>query len=397
MNKKRLPEILKNNKVVILSGMAIIAFIVMVVGFEFTALNELGGLNAKEAGVLAISFVIIVSAILIVVAFNLNATKKREKAIEKRLQVSDTLINCITILTEEHNINRAIDSLLKVLNDYFKGDRAYLFEFDYEKQTTSNSYEYATDGITPQIDVLQDIPLNVIDSWIKMFEETGTFYISSIDKDVDKESDTYRILEMQGIESLIAVPLIDNGKIIGFLGIDNPKLNYNALSLLSAATFFILDSIDRRESHATLERLSFEDTLTGVFNRNSFNHDIEKLKKHRLNDVGIAFFDINGLKEVNDTKGHVEGDRLIKAAAEVISSVFSGETYRIGGDEFVVIAVGSDEKAFNRGVEAVLEKLALEKISTSVGVSVADNTEHIEAHLTSADSRMYENKKAYYK
>lgn len=397
MNKKRLPEILKNNKVVILSGIAIIALIVMVVGFEFTALNELGGLNAKEAGVLAVSFVIIVSAILIVVAFNLNATKKREKAIEKRLQVSDTLINCITILTEEHNINRAIDSLLKVLNDYFKGDRAYLFEFDYEKQTTSNSYEYAADGITPQIDVLQDVPLSVIDTWIKMFEETGTFYISSIDKDVDKESDTYRILEMQGIESLIAVPLIDKEKIIGFLGIDNPKVNYNDLSLLSAATFFILDSIERRESHATLERLSFEDTLTGVFNRNRFNHDIEKLKKQRLNDVGIAFFDINGLKEVNDTKGHVEGDRLIKAAAEVISLVFSGETYRIGGDEFVVIAVGSDEKAFNRGVEAVLEKLASEKISTAVGVSVADNTEHIEAHLTSADSRMYENKKAYYK
>lgn len=397
MNKKRLPEILKNNKVVILSGIAIIALIVMVVGFEFTALNELGGLNAKEAGVLAISFVIIVSAILIVVAFNLNATKKREKAIEKRLQVSDTLINCITILTEEHNINRAIDSLLKVLNDYFKGDRAYLFEFDYEKQTTSNSYEYAADGITPQIDVLQDVPLSVIDTWIKMFEETGTFYISSIDKDVDKESDTYRILEMQGIESLIAVPLIDKEKIIGFLGIDNPKVNYNDLSLLSAATFFILDSIERRESHATLERLSFEDTLTGVFNRNRFNHDIEKLKKQRLNDVGIAFFDINGLKEVNDTKGHVEGDRLIKATAEVISSVFSGETYRIGGDEFVVIAVSSDEKAFNRGVEAVLEKLASEKISTAVGVSVADNTENIEAHLTSADSRMYENKKVYYK
>ena len=397
MNRKRLPEFLKNNKVVILSGIAIIALIVMVVGFEFTALNELGGLNAKEAGVLAISFVIIVNAILIVVAFNLNATKKREKAIEKRLQVSDTLINCITILTEEHNINRAIDSLLKVLNDYFKGDRAYLFEFDYEKQTTSNSYEYAADGITPQIDVLQDVPLSVIDTWIKMFEETGTFYISSIDKDVDKESDTYRILEMQGIESLIAVPLIDKEKIIGFLGIDNPKVNYNDLSLLSAATFFILDSIERRESHATLERLSFEDTLTGVFNRNRFNHDIEKLKKQRLNDVGIAFFDINGLKEVNDTKGHVEGDRLIKAAAEVISSVFSGETYRIGGDEFVVIAVGSDEKAFNRGVEAVLEKLTSEKISTSVGVSVADNTEHIEAHLTSADSKMYENKKAYYK
>ena len=397
MNRKRLPEFLKNNKVVILSGIAIIALIVMVVGFEFTALNELGELNKNEAGVLAISFVIIVSAILIVVAFNLNATKKREKAITKRLQVSDTLINCITILAEEHNINRAIDSLLKVLNDYFKGDRAYLFEFDYEKQTTSNSYEYAADGVTPQIDVLQDVPLSVIDTWIKKFEETGTFYISSIDKDVDKESDTYRILDMQGIESLIAVPLIDNGKIIGFLGIDNPKVNYNDLSLLSSATFFILDSIDRRESHAKLERLSFEDTLTGVFNRNKFNHDIEEFKVSRLSDVGVAYFDINGLKQVNDTLGHIEGDRLIKKTACVINDIFKGETYRIGGDEFVVIAMGFNETDFNNGVENVLRGFSCRDISVSVGVSWAENTEKLEECLTSADNRMYERKKEYYK
>ncbi len=397
MNKKRLPEILKNNKVVILSGIAVIALIVMVVGFEFTALNELGELNKKEVGVLAISFVIIVSAILIVVAFNLNATKKREKAIEKRLQVSDTLINCITILAEEHDINRAIDILLKVLNDYFNGDRAYLFEFDYDKQTTSNSYEYAAAGVTPQIDVLQDVPLSVIDTWIKMFEETGTFYISSIGKDVDKDSDTYRILEMQGIESLIAVPLVDNEKIIGFLGIDNPKVNYNDLTLLSSATFFILDGIDRRESHAMLEKLSFEDTLTEVFNRNKFNHDIENLKARKLDSVGIAYFDINGLKLINDTKGHVEGDRIIKEAAKVIKSVFPKQTYRIGGDEFVVIAKCSDEADFNNRVEDVLRGFSEKDISVSVGVSWAENTEKIEEHLTSADNRMYERKKEYYK
>lgn len=397
MNRRQLPEFLKNNKVIIMSGVAIIALIVIVVGFEFTALQELGRLNKRVASVLAISFVIIVSAILIVVGFNLNATKKREKAITKRLQVSDTLINCITILAQENNINKAIDSLLKVLNDYFDGDRAYLFEFDYDKQTTSNSYEYAAEGVTPQIDVLQNVPLSVIDTWIKMFEETGTFYISSIDKDVDRDSDTYRILEMQEIESLIAVPLIENEVIIGFLGIDNPKMNYDDLSLLSSATYFILDSIDRRESHATLEKLSFEDTLTGVFNRNKFNHDIEKLKVHKFNNVGIAYLDINGLKVVNDTQGHIEGDRLIKNAAIAIKSIFPNETYRIGGDEFVVIALRVDEHTFNHKVEELLENLAEEGISVSVGVSCGQDSGNIEEYLTSADKLMYENKKEYYK
>ena len=397
MKKNRVPEILKNNTVIIASGIAVIAIIIAVIGFEFTALNELGEVNKKEVNVLTLSFVIIVSAIISVVAFNLNATRKREKSIAKQLQVSDTLVNCITILAEEQNINKAINKLLKVLNDYFNGDRAYLFEFDYEKQTTSNSYEYAADGITPQIDVLQDVPLDVIDTWIKMFEETGTFYISSLGKDVDKDSDTYRILEMQEIESLIAVPLVKNKKIIGFLGIDNPKINYNDLSLLSSATFFITDGIERRESHTMLEKLSFEDTLTEVFNRNKFNHDVENLKVLKLDNVGIAYFDINGLKLINDTKGHVEGDRIIKAAAKTIKDVFPNKTYRIGGDEFVVIDESFNEAEFNSHVENVLRGFSENGISVSVGVSWAGNTEHIEENLTSADNRMYERKKEYYK
>jgi transcriptional regulator with GAF, ATPase, and Fis domain len=134
-----------------------------------------------------------------------------------------------------------------------------------------------------------------------MFEETGTFYISSLDKDVDKDSDTYRILEMQQIQSLIAVPLWEDDTIIGFLGIDNPKINYDDLSLLSSATYFILDGIDRRESHAMLHRLSFEDTLTGVYNRNRFNHLIDDMAGRSVENTGVAFFDVNGLKRINDT------------------------------------------------------------------------------------------------
>ncbi len=397
MKNKRVPEIIKNNTVIIVSGIVVIAIIIAVIGFEFTALNELGKVNEKEASVLTLSFVIIVSAIIIVVAFNLNATKKREKSIEKRFNEADTLVNCITILAEEKDINRAINKLLKVLNDYFDGDRAYLFEFDYIRQTTSNSYEYAKEGVSPQIDNLQDIPLDVIDTWIKMFRETGMFYISSLDKDVDKESDTYRILEMQEIESLIAVPLIENDEIIGFLGIDNPQLNYNDLSLLSSATFFILDSIDRRESYVMLERLSFVDTLTEVFNRNKFNNVIEELKNKKIKNSGVAYFDINGLKKVNDTKGHVAGDVMVQTAAKVIDSVFPKCTYRIGGDEFVVISSETSEEDFSNGVECVLKVLVDEKIQISVGVCWQDVSEDIESQLVTADNLMYEQKNEYYK
>ena len=149
-----------------------------------------------------------------------------------------------------------------------------------------------------------------------------------------------------------------------------------------------MDGIERRESHTMLEKLSFEDTLTEVFNRNKFNHDVENLKVLKLDNVGIAYFDINGLKLINDTKGHVEGDRIIKAAAKTIKDVFPNKTYRIGGDEFVVVDESFNEAQFNSHVENVLRGFSENGISVSVGVSWAGNTEHIEEYLTSADNRM---------
>ncbi len=397
MQPSKTKNFIKNNKVVLLSGLTIFIVFFIIAYFELKMISDHGWHNIHSLNILRYSFAGVCILVFVITAINLIATRNRENKTKKQLSIADTLINCITLLAEEKDINKAIDSLLKILNDYFDGDRAYLFEFDYEKQTTSNSYEYAAPGITKQIDILQDIPLEVIDTWIKKFEETGTFYISSLNKDVDKESDTYKILEMQGITSLIAVPLIKDDLIIGFLGIDNPKINYENLTLLSSATFFILDSIDRRESHEKLRRLSFEDTLTSVYNRNKFNHDIEEYQNKPVDDIGIAYFDLNGLKEVNDTQGHEAGDKLIKNTANAINSVFIGNTYRIGGDEFVVITHSVEKDIFEEKVQNVIKKLNENNISVSLGTSWAQSSETIQKQLTTADHLMYENKLLYYK
>lgn len=397
MKKLKFKNFLKGNKVILLSGLTVLAVFFTIGYIELKIISDHGWHNAVALNITRFSFAGVCVLILLVTTVNLIASRSREKQTKKQLGISDTLIDCITLLTTEHNINNAIDNLLKILNDYFDGDRAYLFEFDYEKQVTNNTYEYAAEGVTKQIDILQNVPLEVIDNWIKKFEETGTFYISSLDKDVDKDSDTYKILEMQEITSLIAVPLVQNDIIIGFLGIDNPKINYDDLTLLSSATFFILDSIDRRESHQKLHRLSFEDTLTEVHNRNKFNHDIEEYCLHPVEDIGVAYFDLNGLKQINDNEGHSAGDKLVKNAATGINSVFIGDTYRIGGDEFVVITCHVKKDVFEQNVQETINKLNANGISVSFGTSWEQNSETIEKQLSTADHKMYENKLLYYK
>ena len=111
----------------------------------------------------------------------------------------------------------------------------------------------------------------------------------------------------------------------------------------------------------------------------------------------MVYFDINGLKEVNDSRGHSAGDLLIKNAARNIAKGFNGDTYRIGGDEFVVIKTDVEKEDFERSVKSVVAGLNAEGISVSYGASWLDECNDIEQQLAVADKLMYSDKLRYYK
>lgn len=397
MKRKRFINYVKINRLVLISGGAIITALTIVMLFEYNLFKSFGRIDEKTSRILIFSFILVTLLTLLITALNLRDTQKKEKETRKRLQISDTLVNCIALLAAEHDTEKAIHSLLVILNNYFDGDRAYLFEFDYDNQTISNSYEYVTHGASKQMDALQNIPLEVIGAWLERFKRTGAFCISNVEKELDKNSYAYKVLKKQEVDRMIAVPLVDGNVIIGFLGIDNAKINYEDLSLLSSASFFILDSIEKRENNAKLQKLSYEDTLTSVYNRNKFNAIIEELRSKQVSEIGIAYFDINGLKTINDNEGHEAGDRLIKNSADGINGIFAGDTYRIGGDEFVVISCQANREVFETKVSTVIENLKDKGISVSYGTSWLETSNDIDEKLSIADHLMYENKMYHYK
>ena len=328
--------------------------------------------------------------------WNLQLHLSRE-TVEKEASVSNTLIKCIRVLNSHPDMDVALNKLLEIIDKYFDGDRAYIFENDYERQTTSNLYEYTVDGVVPEIDELQDVPLGAIDYWMDRFREDGTFYISDVKKEVDKDTDTYRLLKMQNIKKLIAVPLIEEKKIIGFIGVDNPKQNYEDLSLLSSVTFFILDSIEKREMTKELQKMSFEDGLTRLNNRNKFNQVMDELKVTPPKSMGVVYLDLNGLKEVNDRFGHEAGDKLIKKSAKIIYDIFGVDAFRIGGDEFVAIVVNDSKESFVNKVKSTKALMKQKEVSISVGTSFREENCDIEKQLADADMKMYEEKQKFYK
>lgn len=160
--------------------------------------------------------------------------------------------------------------------------------------------------------------------------------------------------------------------------------------------FNAFDISKRIRAENALSRLSFIDSLSGLFNRNRFNMDLARYAKMQLCQLGVACFDLNGLKQINDALGHSAGDRLIHCAAASIWRAFPDRSYRVGGDEFVVLDETIDQQRFQRCVLDVCKDLAAQQISISVGTSWRNQNCNIHEQLEEADAQMYLKKKLYY-
>ncbi len=95
----------------------------------------------------------------------------------------------------------------------------------------------------------------------------------------------------------------------------------------------------------TYNLLSIQDFLTGLKNRRGFHESANLLKPDE--EIGILFFDLNGLKYINDHNGHDAGDRFVRKMADLLREHFAdGEIFRMSGDEFIVILKLSDDHSF---------------------------------------------------
>lgn len=178
-----------------------------------------------------------------------------KKKLESAIRQSDSVKTYFKFYLDRPKREDTLNLLLEDLGGYYKADRAYIFEINEKEQTTSNTYEWCDEGVTPEIDNLQNLPLSLVQGWIDAFEEEGEFYISSLSEEYDPEDPTYKILDDQNIESLMVAPIYVEGAIKGYLGVDNPRDNIDDMLLLVVVAATAYSEITNREffHHAKAE------------------------------------------------------------------------------------------------------------------------------------------------
>jgi len=116
------------------------------------------------------------------------------------------------------HFDEALNQLLKSVGLFCQVDRTYYFRYDHVAKTTSNTHEWCAEGVTPEIENLQDIPFTLIETWVNAHFNGNTIYIPDVQN--LEESTLKEILSSQGIKTLITIPVMNGDLCLGFVGFD---------------------------------------------------------------------------------------------------------------------------------------------------------------------------------
>jgi PAS domain S-box-containing protein len=116
-------------------------------------------------------------------------------------------------------LNQKIACALQMTGEFTGVDRAYIFSYDFERQVTSNTYEWCAKGIEPMLEFLQDVPLEGLEDWMGAHLKGDAMHVPWVE-DLPTASILRSILEPQGIKTLVTIPLMYDSKCLGFVGLD---------------------------------------------------------------------------------------------------------------------------------------------------------------------------------
>lgn len=308
------------------------------------------------------------------------------------------VMECIRMMYSSVDTDTAIYNTLETLGKYFRAERAYVFRVC--SKHMDNTHEWCADGVLPEKDQLQRVPVEVIDRWLESFRSNESVIIQDLESIRESAPEEYAILKPQDIRSLITFPLQEKGQLAGYFGMDNPDMeNMGEISdTFKILAYFFESLLERKEREDYLKKIGFTDGMTGALNRNAFIRDTMPGYNREMISMGVFFIDINGLKKTNDTYGHEAGDDLIRDVHRIVRAAMEDyPVYRLGGDEFVVLCRDiSKERQLELEKRLRMELDGRNGCSAAVGSSFSTNPDNLGELVDMADRKMYRDKKQHY-
>ena len=244
---------------------------------------------------------------------------------------------------------------------------------------------------------------------MRRMAETGE---PAIDPDIHADPEWVKIPGSEWIRSYIGAPILNKGKLLGFINLNAEVPNFfkeEQLSQLRAFTDQAAVAIRNAQMFEEMEHLAITDSLTGLYNRRYFfeftENEIERSKRYKK-DLSMIMMDIDHFKRVNDQFGHPIGDRALKMVSDIsLRSLRKVDVMcRFGGEEFAILLPETPKDEALIAAERICREignacLATERgdVSVTVSIGVAGLDEEINAMnrlISAVDEALYNAKNA---
>ena len=148
-----------------------------------------------------------------------------------------------------------------------------------------------------------------------------------------------------------------------------------------------------------LKDASCFDRLTRMHNRNAYEDCLEDISSYANDNLACVYIDVNGLREINNSKGHARGDEMLKTIAEEIQNYFGEEfSFRVGGDEFIIFIPDANQFDIEYGLYKLIKGVEAKGYHVASGFEIATIKElSVDKLISAAEKKMYNNKKQFYK
>lgn len=237
---------------------------------------------------------------------------------------------------------------------------------------------------------LSDLPSEELAEHIRN-RETGFMQLENGKDDLFV---SYMPMEMENWEIIVTVQesaVFASANAIRF----SQRLFLIAVSVLLALYLFWM-IYSNRNSIAATEKQANIDVLTGLQNRNRYEAFCQTLDD-KVREFTCIYIDANGLHEINNTRGHLAGDQMLRYIADTLKVAFGEEmVYRIGGDEFVVFQRRRSLHDIEKDMQRVHSEIERNDYHVSAGICASDTMMSVNEMIKTAEKRMYEAKQKYY-
>lgn len=160
---------------------------------------------------------------LLETAYDLSAMEQMQTGLEERLKVSEQALKSMAALIDHEDLDTAVQKYLHETGEFYKAERSYLFLYSENNHAWTNLYEWCENQVQSMQAELLSVPESLVEPWMERFITGMAEVVPDIDVYKESAPELWKILHEQNIRRLIVVPFLHEGKVLGFIGVDNPK------------------------------------------------------------------------------------------------------------------------------------------------------------------------------